>query len=554
MNNHPGILPFKLGTAQLESNKWTFIQNFDLTPLIFKFHTIKNQTEKLSLSIKNNSEYYNQYVNSFNSLTTLEKRIENLIEQILPFKYAHKTKRGLFNPLGSFIKCITGNLDQNDAEQIDAKIKKLQDNQNKIKIDSINQITILDSTINKFKSVISNITHNESMLKSHVLKIESIIKTVEIQHTDLKQFFLIYTIINQVTSMYQSIYNILDKIEIAITFAKINLLHNSIVDPNELLTEIKNIDIHLNMNKLPLESNPQNILSFEKILVIKSFLKGFNIVFILELPLVELETYQYFNLFPLPIPDNQSFLVNIPYKPYLALNSKKYAYMDQGCIEIQPESYLCRETQTTLVEDSPPCAVQLLKHHANITSCHSFRTNLHEIQTRKIVDGKWLITIPNRVISTITCQNSVDNIPLFGSYLLESPIDCKIKIQSIILETYKQSRLSFSEVNLPVLNLNQIEEHRSIYNPPVMDLNYVNLKATKELENQLRDQKKELEQMTSTVYVDRTSFWTICLYAFIVPILIFVIYKQCIVKRSRNIKTRKSIIDSNNESNNPIFD
>ena len=51
-------------------------------------------------------------------------------------------KRGLFNPLGTFIKSITGNLDQNDAEQIDAKIKQLQDNQNKIKIDAINQITL----------------------------------------------------------------------------------------------------------------------------------------------------------------------------------------------------------------------------------------------------------------------------------------------------------------------------------------------------------------------------------------------------------------------------
>lgn len=75
----------------------------------------------------------------------LENRIENLFEQIIPtFKNSQRIKRGLFNPLGSFIKCITGNLDQNDAEEIDAKITALNEAQNKLKTDAINQITIMD--------------------------------------------------------------------------------------------------------------------------------------------------------------------------------------------------------------------------------------------------------------------------------------------------------------------------------------------------------------------------------------------------------------------------
>lgn len=453
LNDHPGILPFRLGTAKLESNHWTFVQNVDIDPLITKLQNLKKHAEKLTNALQNKTGYYQGYLNSFTPLNTLEKKIEILIEQIIPAKHMNRNKRGLFNPLGLFIKAITGNLDQNDEEEIDEKIRNLQNNQNKIKTDVINQITLLDSTINKFKEMISNITHNEIMLKSHILRVEDTIKRVELHQIKFEQYYPIYNVINQITLIYQSIYDILEKIEVSIIVAKINVLHNAIINPNELLREIQKLNEHLSSDKLPLDSTSQNILNFEKIIIIKSFLKDTNIVFMLELPLVETETYQYFNLFPLPIPHNQSFLVNIPYKPYLALSNKKYAYMDQECLEMQPQNYLCKGAHTAFVADSPSCEVQLITHQLNATSCHPFEAQLHEIQSTKISDGKWLLTVPTSQISTITCQKSVDKVPLFGSYLLESPTNCKVQIKSFTFETYKASRLTFAKLSLPVVDL-----------------------------------------------------------------------------------------------------
>ena len=556
MNDHPGILPFRLGIAQLESNQWTFIQNINLNPLINKFYIIKNHANILASSLKNNSDYYREYHNSFSSLSALETRIENSIEQIIPTQNNHKRKRGLFNPLGSFIKALTGNLDQNDAEQIDARIEKLQNTQNKLKIDTINQITLLDSTINKFKTMISNITHNELVLKSRMLQLESIINNVELHQTDFHQYYLSYTIITQITLMYQSIHDIFDKIEIAITFAKINVLHNSIIEPNVLLAEIKNLNSHLNTDKLPLEPKSQNILIFEKLITIKSFLKGNNIVFMLELPLVESETYQYFNLFPLPIPDNQSFLTIIPFKPYLALGNTKYAYTNQKCLEIQSQSYLCRETRTALIEDNPSCAVQLIKHHQNVTTCHPFKTQLHEIQSTKIIDGKWLITIPNQTISIVKCQKSEENIPVFGSYLLETSTDCRVQIKSKTFESYKPNHLLFSKVNLPTLNLSLINQSppKSL-ELPAMDLNFVNLEATQDIQAKLKKQREELEEMSSPIYTNRTSFWTISLYFLFFLITIYFVYRKFIVKKSKNntIAIIERPNNPNNDQNQSIF-
>ena len=49
----------------------------------------------------------------------------------------------------------------------------------------------------------------------------------------------------------QTIYDILEKIEIAITFSKLNTFHNSIVDPKELLNSIEAIETQMNGGRLP---------------------------------------------------------------------------------------------------------------------------------------------------------------------------------------------------------------------------------------------------------------------------------------------------------------
>lgn len=153
--------------------------------------------------------------------------------------------------------------------------------------------------------------------------------------------------------MYQTIFDIFERMEVAISFAKLNTLHNSIVDPLELIKEIQNFKSQLVMDVLPLEADIDNVLIFEKIIEIKSYSKENVITFILELPLVESEIYHYYQLYPLPIPNNQSseFYLNIPHKPYLALSNTKYSYMDQVCTQLMPNEYLCKEAHTAYISD-----------------------------------------------------------------------------------------------------------------------------------------------------------------------------------------------------------
>lgn len=386
-------------------------------------------------------------------------------------------------------------------------------------------------------------------MKSRILQIEEIIKKVALRQSTDRQYFRIHVVINQISMMYQTIYDILEKIEVAISFAKINTLHNSIINPIELIKEIQNFKNQLVMDKLPLEANIENVLNFEKIIEIKSYSKHSIITFILEIPLVESEIYHYYQLYPLPIPINQKseFYLNLPHKPYLALSDTKYSYMDQICTQLLPNEYLCKEAHTAYMNNDPPCAVQLISYRSNATTCQPFRIKLHEVQITKITDGKWIITVPDRLVVPVSCENSKNNMPLFGSYLVESPSECSLQIKSIVLRTYKTNRLNYKEVSLPVLNFteNANQQKEIIFNPPTLDLDVVNLKETKEIATMLEEQKKRINEMTTPISIERISFWTILLYLLLIMIFIFAaykLYKNNYFKKSSKAQENDNII------------
>lgn len=532
------------------SNHWSLIQIHDLTLLINEFYLIKDNANYLVKNILNNTAYEKEYKNSLLPLIALEKRIETNIKQIDPVNYTKRQKRGILDPLGSLIKCITGNLDKTDADLYDRQIKQLQSNQNKLKEISSNQINLLEKTINQFQNVISNISANQIILKSRILEIESTIKKVALHSNNEFQYFRTHIIINQISMIYQTIYDILEKTEVAISFAKINTLHNSIVDPIELINEISRFKNQLTTDMLPLEANIENILNFEKIIEIKSYSKGPIITFILELPLIETDVYHYYQLYPLPIPSEPGpqFFVNLPHKPYLALSNIKYSYMDQTCTQLLPNEYLCRQAHTAYINEDPPCAVQLISYKENTTTCYPFRIKLQDVQITKITDGKWIVTVPKQLIVPVSCPNSKDNIPLYGSYLVESINECSLQVKSFILRTYKPNRLNYNDVSLPMLNLSMSYHQKRdfVFNPPVLDLNTINLKETQEIVTALQDQKKILQEVTNPVELNRINFWTILLYIIILIIFIYLAYKLLLktkcLKNAVEISSKEDIV------------
>lgn len=113
--------------------------------------------------IKQNILYIENLANNLNVTDHLEQTIQFKLkkahEKLTGF-YPKRAKRGLINALGSAIKFIAGNPDQEDLDLINQNLETLEINSNKIISNQIKQIKInnvLQTTINKVSKTLRSI-------------------------------------------------------------------------------------------------------------------------------------------------------------------------------------------------------------------------------------------------------------------------------------------------------------------------------------------------------------------------------------------------------------
>lgn len=424
-----------------------------------------------------------------------------------------REKRGLVNALGSIIRSITGNLDAEDAAKYDKILNEITTNQNKMKTVIKNQISILESSIEKFNQSIYLLSHNQEIIRDKIFQIEQHIKNVVIENSKISHLFQIETIISQLITEYQMITQILNTLETAITFAKLGILHNSIVDPDDLLKEINYIQPYLrNSHKLPFQPTRENLLLFEQITNVKAYQKLNKLIFIIEIPITQKEDYNYFQLFPLPISKGDHFEAIIPNAKYLILNEHKYISTNTPCKKITGNQFLCEEQNPYSLEKNKPCEVRLLKYDTNNINCKTIPVSLTGPKVQKLSKNKFLVIIPNKIVSYQICGKEKDNIPLYGQYVINIPLQCKINIEHFSLSVYEESREIIKQIELPEIITNISESEKSSVKIKPLILDTIHLDDLKTLNTALSIQRTNIDSLNEPIIHQNFSIWTIILY------------------------------------------
>lgn len=107
LSRHEGLLAFKEREAKVINSEHFHLHIVDLEKFESSFANLQYMTHILE---KQNT------TKRFNRL--LDIRIKRLSDKYFRLKPLHRQKRGLLNPLGTFIKSITGNLDDTDLQLI----------------------------------------------------------------------------------------------------------------------------------------------------------------------------------------------------------------------------------------------------------------------------------------------------------------------------------------------------------------------------------------------------------------------------------------------------
>ncbi|XP_066261337.1 uncharacterized protein [Euwallacea similis] len=312
-------------------------------------------------------------------------------------------------------------------------------------------------------------------------------------------------IITQITVFYQNIYDILSNIEEAITFAKLNTFHNTIIDPSEFLTELQSMKEQIPLGKLPFEPNIENLLTIENTLEIKSFAKDNSITFIIEIPLVEKVSYDLFRLLPLPVRHGEVYKVIIPRSEYLLINDQTFGYANEPCRYVSPNEYLCPQIHIDNFHDFSPCEVQLLRYEHNATRCKTITVTLGETQIQNIDDNKWILVTTKSIVGLETCKSSQSNILLDGTYAIDLEYRCNLKIRNIVLRGNRKTNRQFQIFPLLDININHTYQkpYKKIELP---NLSKIDLNNIAELQNEVDLQKKENSMLLNTnLHYDRTS-------------------------------------------------
>lgn len=93
LENNPGMIPLKLGTAKVEEYTHTLIHFYDLNPIIVEINKLQLQTGALRESLDRNNEYAFDTANYLKILNFTEEKVTQKLTDILP--YHQRVKGGL---------------------------------------------------------------------------------------------------------------------------------------------------------------------------------------------------------------------------------------------------------------------------------------------------------------------------------------------------------------------------------------------------------------------------------------------------------------------------
>lgn len=446
----------------------------------------------------------NSDVNDIKTQTDFIKNITvQKLKQLLPTK---RSKRGILNPLGSIIKLVSGNLDNDDAIRYDALIHDVKSKQS-----AINQkVTVVAEMMKSLTSITNSTKYNFIQLDKAIWEIRKQLNDTN----NTRDIFKVTNTYHLFLHNFQTLYTILDEIETIVAFSKLGTLHQSIVDSNELLLMLKNVE---QQNKLMFPVNPENLLKLEQCIDLKVYAKESQITFIMDVPLVENDIYTYYRILPLPITNNlnQTHLI-LPKFPYLLAKRSKTVSLSHPCKEVEESLFLCEEDYSpTLIKDV--CVANLVSFAADTTQCRPIAVDLEDVKVEKIQSNRWMLFTKPVLILTQNCRDDITYRHVQGTYIVTTDDDCEAVIGGMTMKRQRGSTRKMIFPAVPVINLPAVTPLKMASPPEPVNLKGMDLTNLQHLSNVLvRSESVMGQNSESVVNVRSISIGTLILYVLVI--------------------------------------
>lgn len=514
LEGNPGILPVREGQAYMQTDHWTIVKILNLERIYNDLNFIIHNYEQFNNMIKQNESYPRDFVTMNMHLDYLRDITVQKYRQLVP---QQRFKRGIINPLGSIIKIVTGNLDHEDAIRYDELISKLSHNE----IIISKKLTLVSQIIDSFINTTDTINKNSILLEARMKILESMLQELASQKKRWDYSTYIVSFYNLFISNFRTIFVKLGEIETALAFSKISILHQSIVNSTELLYHLRLIS---NTENLVYPATENNLVKLEETVNIKSYIKHNQITFIIEIPLTDNNTYNYYKLYSLPMfheSENKTLSI-FPQYPYLLAKGMKYLPIEKPCRPLAAgDHYLCADDNRAPYPELT-CIEQLMRFDANLTRCVQRQIHIEDVRVQPIAAASWILYTRLKTVVTAYCAAEVTKHPVFGTYIATLDKPCDFEIHGIRVRHHRAYTESDLAEPIPVIELPRLSTSESTNVPlsgaRVLNMKKINLDEVKYMSYALKHSEmlnsvlREPDSNLSVVLYFTLSLVFICLF------------------------------------------
>uniref|UniRef100_A0A0A9YE18 Envelope fusion protein n=2 Tax=Lygus hesperus TaxID=30085 RepID=A0A0A9YE18_LYGHE len=413
LENSGGLLPIELETTYLENAEHSLVHYYDLESIYSEYLVLGESFDKYKYTVKRYpklQEKLDEYLlfleQGFNKVYV---RFQNIVPKL---NKRNRTKRGLINGLGTIVKAITGNLDDDDRQKYEQILEQLK-NKNTVLEGQVNsQYSLTKSLIDHYNKTLSNLKFNNEQIKEKLQAINQVLNPMDATATVLK---------DNIHHMQLTL-NVLDytlgEIETAYTFCKIGQLHPSIISTADLKAEI---DLVLNKTQTSTLEMFENIMEYETLIRTDCILEDKRIIFLLNLPLYSKKKYYLYTLKPIPLRKGEDYIAIIPQNNYYLYDKDEEFYTLKELCKKVNNKYFCN--WDALCKVNARCEKTLIMQNS-VKDCQYSKFEIQKPLIQKFQEiNQLLITAPNEVMLEIRRKDQSELTKLSGSYLIKTEGD-----------------------------------------------------------------------------------------------------------------------------------
>lgn len=395
-------------------------------------------------TLEDNINLIEKLTKTFKPIKHLEQTLQDKIKiakEKLASLQPHRTKRGIINALGSVIKLIAGNPDNEDLEIIHSHLGNLRTQENKIIQNQNRQVQINEL----FKDKINNITDTIRKISTSISKEYNSVNGLR---SDLEFINLIWCT--------DRIVHILENIEEQLEFSKVGVINKNILSLEEkqiIFDKLRNQNLQLKFIDEIFKYSSGSIS-----------ISGKQAVLITKTPILEAESYDLLEIHTLNINETR-----IATKVHLVAKHGNQVYLQPTTCEICEGDIIVKDEciYRILSHQTPRCPLIKSKQKTRINEISQGIILVDTIEKTDITDscGNSRMIREATIIETGNCSIQIGNVTYSGTMQPMPTEDYLIPIYTKTIEplNYEQTAediLHLKIQNLEILQNVQFSAHR----------------------------------------------------------------------------------------------